>query len=74
MSKIYKRWLSSDVDFIVKNSGLLDKEVAEQLSLLTGQPISASMIRRQRRKSGVAKTRGRPRKNRNIIMNDQGVN
>ena len=74
MSKIYKRWLSSDVDFIVKNSGLLDKEVAEQLSVLTGQPISASMIRRQRRKSGVAKTRGRPRKNRNIIMNDQGVN
>lgn len=74
MSKIYKRWLSSDVDFILKNSGLLDKEVAEQLSVLTGQPISASMIRRQRRKSGVAKTRGRPRKNRNIIMNDQGVN
>ncbi len=74
MSKIYKRWLSSDVDFIVKNSGLLDKEVAEQLSVLTGQPISASMIRRQRRKSGVAKTRGRPRKNRNIVMNDQGVN
>ncbi len=74
MSKIYKRWLSSDVDFILKNSGLLDKEVAEQLSVLTGQPISASMIRRQRRKSGVAKTRGRPRKNRNIVMNDQGVN
>ena len=74
MSKIYKRWLSSDVDFILMNSGLLDKEVAEQLSVLTGQPISASMIRRQRRKSGVAKTRGRPRKNRNIIMNDQGVN
>lgn len=63
MSKTYKKWAPSDIEFIVNNKDLLDKEVAEKLSALTGQSISAAMVRRQRRKSGVAKLRGRPRKN-----------
>lgn len=63
MTKTYKKWAPSDIEFILNHKDLLDKEVAEKLSALTGQTISAAMVRRQRRKSGVAKLRGRPRKN-----------
>lgn len=66
MSKTYKKWTQSDIDFILNHQNLLDKDVAEKLSTLTGQPVSAAMIRRQRRKSGVSKSRGRPRKNSNV--------
>lgn len=62
MSRTYKKWGPSDIEFILSHKDLLDKEVAEKLSLATGQNISAAMVRRQRRKSGVAKLRGRPKK------------
>jgi hypothetical protein len=41
---------------------MLDKDIAFKLSQLTGQTITANMVRRQRRKSGIVKNRGRPRK------------
>lgn len=62
MSRTYKKWAPSDIEFILNHKDLLDKEVAEKLSALTGQTISPAMVRRQRRKSGVAKLRGRPKK------------
>lgn len=64
MNKSYRKWTQADIDFIVQNKGLLDKEVAAKLSQITGQIITPSMVRRQRRKSGIQKTRGRPSKNR----------
>lgn len=63
MGRNYKKWTSTDIQFILDNQNMLDKDVADKLSQITGQNISPSMIRRQRRKSGVAKKRGRPRKN-----------
>jgi hypothetical protein len=63
MNKTYKKWTQTDIQFIVDNQNMLDKDVAVKLSQITGQNVSASMVRRQRRKSGIAKKRGRPSKN-----------
>lgn len=63
MSKTYKKWSQTDIQFILDNQNMLDKDVAAKLSEVSGQTITPSMIRRQRRKSGVAKKRGRPSKN-----------
>lgn len=67
MSKTYKKWSQSDIQFILDNQNMLDKDVASKLSEISGQAITPSMVRRQRRKSGVAKKRGRPRKTIEII-------
>jgi hypothetical protein len=63
MNKTYKKWTQSDIQFIVDNQNMLDKDVAVKLSQITGQNISPSMVRRQRRKSGISRKRGRPSKN-----------
>lgn len=67
MSRNYKKWTQTDIQFILDNQGMLDKDVAVKLSQITGQNITPSMIRRQRRKSGVAKKRGRPSKKQAIV-------
>lgn len=63
MSKTYKKWTPTDIQFILDNQNMLDKDVAEKLSQISGQQVTPSMVRRQRRKSGIAKRRGRPKKN-----------
>lgn len=63
MSRNYKKWTQTDIQYILDNHGMLDKDLAAKLSEISGQTITPSMIRRQRRKSGIAKKRGRPRKN-----------
>jgi len=72
MGKNYKKWTLSDKSFIMEHQNSLDKDVAAQMSELIGQPVSESMIRRQRRKNGIVKSRGRPRKNTNINT-QQGI-
>lgn len=67
MSKTYKKWNPTDIQFILDNQNMLDKDVAVRLSEITGQNISASMVRRQRRKSGITRKRGRPSKNSSAI-------
>lgn len=63
----YKKWSDAEVQFIRDNlSVLADGELANKLSGMTGENISQAMIRRQRRKLGVTKQRGRPRKHNNI--------
>lgn len=66
MGRNYKKWNQTDIQYILDNQNMLDKDIAERLGQITGQSISPSMIRRQRRKSGIAKKRGRPRKNASI--------
>lgn len=66
MSKTYKKWNQTDIQFILDNQNMLDKDVALKLSEISGQTITPSMVRRQRRKSGIAKKRGRPRKSATI--------
>ena len=67
MSRNYKKWNQTDIQFIVDNQHMLDKDLAVKLSQITGQNVSASMVRRQRRKSGLVKKRGRPRKNTAVV-------
>lgn len=56
----YKRWTEAELKFINENQKLLsDDELAAKLSQMTTQNITTSMIRRQRRKLGIKKAKGR---------------
>lgn len=61
MSKSYKKWTEAELNFIRENSSSMkDSEMAVKLSQITGTTdISVAMVRRQRRKLNLAKTRGR---------------
>lgn len=61
MSKSYKKWTEAELNFIKENSSSMkDSEMAVKLSQITGTTdISVAMVRRQRRKLNLAKTRGR---------------
>lgn len=60
----YKKWSDSELDFIQNNHNLLcDEALAAKLTQMTGQTISTAMVRRQRRKLSLKKSRGRPSKN-----------
>lgn len=62
MNKTYKRWSDSDLEFIRQNyEKLTDKDMSETLSRISGQNISISMVRRQRRKLQLGRRRGRPK-------------
>jgi len=59
----YKKWTDAELEFIRTNlTSLADGELAQKLSGMTGETISQAMVRRQRRKLGIGKKRGRPRK------------
>lgn len=60
----YKKWTSSETEFIKNNhQSLCDESLAAKLSQITGQTVSTAMVRRQRRKLALKKSRGRPKKN-----------
>ena len=59
----YKKWTTTELDYIQNNHTLLcDESLAASLSKMTGQNISTAMVRRQRRKLSLKKSRGRPKK------------
>lgn len=59
----YKKWTDAEVQFIKDNISLSsDQELASKLSSMTGENITYGMVRRQRRKLGVEKKRGRRKK------------
>ena len=65
----YKKWNASEIQFIQENMGIsTDDQIASKLSQITGQNITYGMVRRQRRKMGVIKKRGRQRKNRDVSV------
>jgi hypothetical protein len=61
MSKNYKRWNEAELNFIRENSNSMkDSEMAQKLGSISGDSsITVAMVRRQRRKLNMAKTRGR---------------
>jgi hypothetical protein len=66
----YKKWSSSETEFIQQNHSLLcDEVLAVKLSQITGQNITTAMVRRQRRKLTLKKARGRPKKNKVVENN-----
>ena len=59
----YKRWSETELQYIKDNLGnFSDVELATKLTEMTGETVSCSMIRRQRRKLGISKPRGRRKK------------
>lgn len=61
MSKNYKKWTEVELNFIRANSNSMkDSEMAQKLGEISGDSsITVAMVRRQRRKLNMAKTRGR---------------
>ena len=68
----YKKWLSTELDFIKNNKDLFnDEQLGVKLSQMTGQNITTAMVRRQRRKLCLKKSRGRPRKDKVVTQENQ---
>lgn len=60
----YKKWTQAEIEYISNNiSSFSDQELAAKLTSMTGENISYGMVRRQRRKLGAKKSRGRRKKN-----------
>lgn len=69
--KTYKKWTDTELQYIKSNIGSCsDNILAEKLTSMTGEVISTAMIRRQRRKLGINKPRGRPKKNVTLTTNE----
>lgn len=63
----YKKWSDGELGFVRDNISLLsDQELANKLSVMTGENITTGMVRRQRRKLGIVKARGRRKKVRDV--------
>jgi hypothetical protein len=60
----YKKWSDAELQYIKDNLVLFsDGELAAKLSEMTGENVTYGMVRRQRRKIGINKPRGRRKKN-----------
>lgn len=57
----YKKWNDAEIQFIRENAGSMkDEDLAMNINRITGSSdITVAMVRRQRRKLNIAKTRGR---------------
>ena len=57
----YKKWTDVELNYIRENCNILkDQEIAINLNKITNSnDITSSMVRRQRRKLNIVKTRGR---------------
>jgi len=70
----YKKWASNELEYIKNNiNDYNDKNLAEKLSEMTGETITTGMIRRQRRKLGISKKRGRPVKKETLSNNIESI-
>ena len=70
----YKKWTDSEIDFI-KNSHdtMSDELLASNLSQITSSSVTTAMVRRQRRKLQLKKSRGRPRKTNPVLASTPEV-
>lgn len=60
----YKKWSDAELQYIRDNlTSFSDAELAAKLSEMTGETVTYGMVRRQRRKIGINKPRGRRKKN-----------
>lgn len=59
----YKKWSAAERGFIKDNAETMtDREIAARMSKISGENVTSDMVRQQRRKENVKKSRGRPRK------------
>mgnify|MGYP001411638930 FL=1 len=69
----YKKWQNSELEFIKQNKdSMSDVELAGKLTQMSNSNVTTSMIRRQRRKLGIVKPKGR-RKQFIAISDSQGI-
>ena len=69
----YKKWQNSELEFIKQNKdSMSDVELAGKLTQMSNSNVTTSMIRRQRRKLGIVKPKGR-RKQIIAISDSQGI-
>jgi hypothetical protein len=67
----YKKWSDAEINFVRENiNSMHDAELANRLSSMTGENITYGMVRRQRRKLNIVKPRGRPRKVKDVSLNE----
>ena len=60
----YKKWNMNELQFIKDNEQMLkDEDIAAKLGKITGENITADMVRAQRRKLKIKKRRGRKKQN-----------
>lgn len=65
----YRKWGQVELDFIKDNFNVIsDDEIAVRLSQITNSAITTPMVRRQRRKLGIQKPRGRQPKNKSSTV------
>lgn len=70
----YKKWTDSEIDFIKSNHETMPDEVlASKLSQITNFSVTTAMVRRQRRKLQLKKSRGRPRKSGSVSFTTSSV-
>lgn len=68
----YKKWTNAELDFLSKNHTLLnDAELANKLSKMSGENVTTAMVRRQRRKLNIKKSRGRPAKIKEVVQSSE---
>jgi hypothetical protein len=71
----YKKWTDAELQYIRSNLAIFsDEELAAKLCEMTGENITYGMVRRQRRKLGIAKARGRRKKNVIVINTESNTN
>jgi len=59
----YKKWSNAERDFIIENcERMTDTQIAKRMCELSGELITRSMVRQQRRKLKAVKKVGRPKK------------
>lgn len=72
--KKYKKWSREELDFILNNcQKIKDKDLAVLLSEKFNTAITVDMLRRQRRKLELKKNRGRPRKCKEVLSEDDNA-
>lgn len=55
-----QKWTSYELEYIRNHAGTtIDKDLAEQLSAISGREISESAVRKKRQKLGLKKNHGR---------------
>lgn len=60
----YKKWSETELTYIKHHYSVYpDKIIATKLSEISGENITPSMVRRQRRNLQAQKPKGRPKKN-----------
>lgn len=70
----YKKWNDSEKQYILDNHELMtDKEISSELSQMNGENITTQMVRRQRIKLNIKKSRGRPAKKNKVLTTENNI-